>query len=99
MRTSGWDVVCTRRSRRLSAVSAKESAHIDQASQEAVRLLTILLLLLVIATYYSKRIMADCCFPCICGMSKAKELAPTERLFGGCPVGGGGADRAMPLAL
>src|SRR3712207_4346433 len=32
------------RRRRLSTVSAKESAHIDQASQVAVRLLIILLL-------------------------------------------------------
>ena len=37
------------RSRRLSAVSVKERAHIDQASKEAVRLLTLLLLLLVLA--------------------------------------------------
>ena len=57
-------MVWTRRSRRLSAVSAKERAHIDQASQEAVRLLIILLLLLVLATYYIKLMIAECCFPC-----------------------------------
>ena len=39
------------RRKRLRALSAKESAHIDQASQEAVRLL-IILLLLVLAAYY-----------------------------------------------
>ncbi len=44
---------------RLRAVSAKERAHIDQTIQEAVRLLTILLLLLVLATYYIKLIIAD----------------------------------------
>ena len=44
--------------RKLSAMSAKESAHIDQAIQEAVRLL-IILLLLILATYYIKLIIAD----------------------------------------
>ncbi len=44
---------------RLRAVSAKERAHIDQASQEAMRLLTLLLLLLVPATYFIKLIIAD----------------------------------------
>jgi small-conductance mechanosensitive channel len=63
MGTSGWDKFKTRR-KRLRAVSAKESAHIDQASQEAVRLLT-LLLLLVLATYCIKVIIADCCFACM----------------------------------
>ena len=48
MGTSGWDKFKTRR-KRLRAVSAKERAHIDQASQVAVRLLTLLLLLLVLA--------------------------------------------------
>jgi hypothetical protein len=38
-------------SKRLRAVSAKERAHIDEASQLAVRLLTLLLLLLVLANY------------------------------------------------
>jgi hypothetical protein len=46
------------RSRRLRAVSAKERAHIDQASQEAVCLL-ILLLLSVTATHDIKLIIAD----------------------------------------
>jgi hypothetical protein len=50
MGISGWERVRAKR-RRLKAVSAKESAHTDQASQEAVRLLTILLLL-VLAAYY-----------------------------------------------
>ena|ERR671916_2438640 len=36
------------RSRRLRAVSDKEKAHIDQAIQEAVRLLIILLLFLLV---------------------------------------------------
>ncbi len=65
MGTSGWDKFRTR-STRLRAVSAKESAHIDQASNEAVRLLIILLLLLlVLAAYYIDLIIADCCFLCI----------------------------------
>jgi hypothetical protein len=58
MGTPGWERVRAKR-RRLKAVSAKESAHADQASQEAVRLLTILLLLLVLAAYYTSLIMAD----------------------------------------
>ena len=33
-------------------MSAKQRAHIDQASQEAVRLLIILLLLQVLSAYY-----------------------------------------------
>jgi len=45
---SDWDKFKTRR-KRLRAVSAKERAHIDRASKEAVRLLTVLLLLLVLA--------------------------------------------------
>ena len=49
---SDWDKFKTRR-KRLRAVSAKERAHIDQASQEAVRLLTVLLLL-VLASYRLK---------------------------------------------
>ena len=48
MGTPGWEQF-RYRSRRLRAVSAKERAHIDQASQKAVRLLIILLLLLVLA--------------------------------------------------
>jgi hypothetical protein len=65
MGASGSDKFETSR-KRLSAVSAKESAHIDQASQEAVRLLTLLLLLLlVLASYYINLIIADCCFPCM----------------------------------
>ena len=55
---SDWDKFKTRR-KRLRAVSAKESPHIDQASQLAVRLLTILLLLLALATYYVNLIIAD----------------------------------------
>ena len=47
MGTSGWDKFETRRNR-LGAVSAKERAHIDQASKEAVRLLTIFLLFLLV---------------------------------------------------
>jgi hypothetical protein len=59
MGTSGSDKFKTRR-KRLRAVSAKESAHIYQASRAAVRLLTILLLLLlVLATYCINLIMAD----------------------------------------
>jgi hypothetical protein len=57
MGTSGWDKFKTRRNR-LRAVSAKESAHIDHASQEAVRLL-IILLLLILATYYLNVMIAD----------------------------------------
>jgi hypothetical protein len=34
--------------RKLNAMSAKERVHIDHASQEAVRLLTILLLLVLL---------------------------------------------------
>ena len=45
--------------RKLSVMSVKESAHIDQASQEAVRLLTTLLLLLVPAANYLNLIIAD----------------------------------------
>ena len=45
---SDWDKFKTR-TKRLSTVSAKESAHRNQASQEAVRSLIILLLLLVLA--------------------------------------------------
>jgi hypothetical protein len=45
---SGLERYRTRR-KRLKAVNAKESAHMDQASKEAVRLLTLLLLLLVLA--------------------------------------------------
>ena len=45
--------------RKLSAMSARERAHIDQASQVAVRLLIILLLLLILATYYISLIIAD----------------------------------------
>ncbi len=71
MGTSGWDKFKTKR-RRLTAVSAKESAHIYQASQEAVRLLTLLLLLLVPASYYIKLIIADCSFPC-CSELLARE--------------------------
>jgi hypothetical protein len=44
---SGKDKFKTR-IKRLSAVSTKESAHIDQASQVAVRLLTLLLLFLLV---------------------------------------------------
>jgi hypothetical protein len=58
METPGCDKVRIKR-RRLKAVSVKESAHIDQASKEAVRLLIILLLLLVLASYYIKLIIAD----------------------------------------
>ena len=58
MGTPGWDRFRPR-SRRLSAVNAKESVHIDQASQKAVRLLIIVLLLLVLATYYINLIIAD----------------------------------------
>src|SRR5215208_5744331 len=48
------------------ANKAIERAASDQASQEAVRLLTlVLLLLLVLATYYIKLIIADCCFACM----------------------------------
>jgi hypothetical protein len=45
------------RSRRLPAVSAKERAHTDQAIQEAVRLL--ILLLSVLAAHHIKPIIAD----------------------------------------
>jgi hypothetical protein len=65
--------------RKLRAVSAKESAHIDQASKEAVRLLIIVLLLLALATNYIKVIIADRCFPCIPGTYEAKELTPSEQ--------------------
>jgi hypothetical protein len=47
------------RRKRPNPANAKERAHIDQAIQEAVRLLTILLLLLVLASYYIKPIIAD----------------------------------------
>jgi ribosomal protein L20A (L18A) len=47
MGTSGWDKFKTSR-KRLTAVNAKESVHIDQASKEAVRFLTILLLFLLV---------------------------------------------------
>ena len=58
MGTSGWDKIRTR-STRLRAVSAKESAHIDQASNEAVRLLTLLLLLLALLLITYNLIIAD----------------------------------------
>ena len=65
MGTPGWERFRARR-RRLRAVRAKERAHIDQASQEAVRLL-IIPILLVLASYCIKLIIADCCFPCTPG--------------------------------
>src|SRR5215204_5046354 len=46
------------------ANKASERAPSDQASQEAARSLTLVLLLLVLATYYIKLIIADCCFAC-----------------------------------
>ena len=50
----------------VAANRASQRAPSDQASQEAVRLLTlVLLLLLVLATYYIKLIIADRCFACM----------------------------------
>ena len=84
MGTSGWDKFKTSR-KRLRAVSAKERAHIDQASQEAVRLLlTLLLLLLVLASYYIKLIIADCCFACT---PRVTTYRVRYRSVVGCPVG------------
>src|SRR5215218_5880706 len=77
MGTSGWDKFKTRRNR-LRAVSAKERAHIDQASQEAVRLL-IVFLLLILATYYINLIIADCCFPCTRRMLPRRFYSPSCR--------------------
>src|SRR5918998_4114291 len=48
----------------VAANRANERPARDQASQVAVRLL-IFLLLLILATYYIKLIIADCCFACI----------------------------------
>src|SRR5918998_6196462 len=48
----------------VAANKANERPASDQASQVAVRLL-IFLLLLILATYYIKLIIADCCFACI----------------------------------
>ena len=69
----------------LRAVSAKERAHIDQASKEAVRLLIIVLLLLLLAltANYIKLIIADRYFPCIpeellLARERARALAPIE---------------------
>ena len=47
-----------------AANRASQRAPSDQASQEAVCLLIVLLLLLVPATYYINLIIADWCFPC-----------------------------------
>ena len=43
-----------------AANRASQRAPSDQANQVAVRLLTLLLLLLVLASYYIKLIIADC---------------------------------------
>src|SRR5215204_4583552 len=59
-------------------MSARERAHIDQASQEAVRLL-IILLLLILAIYDIKVMIADCCFPCTCRMLPRRFYSPSCR--------------------
>src|SRR5215218_10100720 len=59
-------------------MSARERAHIDQDSQLAVRLL-IILLLLILAIYDIKVMIAECCFPCTRRMLPRRFYSPSCR--------------------